>query len=352
MQLFTTTSTGREKIMGRLKYVFVGILALMLSGCGQTVVETLNVPSGPGINGPGAGKTVVILPFADYSNANNLAAAFRRNLSVIETLTDRLVSNGFGLPIQEDVFRYLVEQKIISISAYDNMASSSLSNELDNEWSPAMKNQLKKYLEEVRQEKASKITASPGTHGLRREAVAKIGRMFNADYVVRGRILEFKTRQEGTWAPWKRGILPFFSGTTSQMLFGFASSDYYDMTNQMVAGAALGAFGGSTFDNPYDSGQAIKIFGDNIRANTILWGSIGALAGEQASHSGKIDQAVVQLRIWIQEAATGNVVWTNRVDVKVSPQSILADGQYDMLFDKAINKGISTLVNDFVTYGL
>ena len=29
--------------MNRLKYLIIGILALIMAGCGQTVVETLNV---------------------------------------------------------------------------------------------------------------------------------------------------------------------------------------------------------------------------------------------------------------------------------------------------------------------
>lgn len=335
--------------MGRLKYLLLGILAFMLFGCGQTVIETLNVPAGPGHNGPGAGKTIVILPFADYTFADNLAAAYRRNLAVSETLTDRLVANGFGIPVQEDVFRFLVEENIISVASYEEVTSPSVSNELENEWSESMKSDLRRYLQQQQAKRTNKVTASPGTHGLTRQTVARLGRMFNADYVVRGRLLEFKTRQEGTWAPWKRGLLPFVTGGTSKMLFGFAGSDSYDTLNQTVSGGTIGAAIGSVANTPYGSGKTI--FG-NVDANSIIWGSGGAFAGELSSHSGRIDQAAVQLRIWVQEAATGNVVWTNRVDVKVSPESVLADAQYDALFDKAINKGISTLVEDFVTYGL
>jgi hypothetical protein len=51
----------------------------------------------------------------------------------------------------------------------------------------------------------------------------------------------------------------------------------------------------------------------------------------------------------VQEDSTGNVVWTNRVDVKVSPATVMADKQYDALFDQAIEKGVATLVDNFVT---
>jgi hypothetical protein len=38
--------------------------------------------------------------------------------------------------------------------------------------------------------------------------------------------------------------------------------------------------------------------------------------------------------------------------VKVTPESIFADNQYDSLFNKAIEKGVTTLVDNFVTTGL
>ena len=78
----------------------------------------------------------------------------------------------------------------------------------------------------------------------------------------------------------------------------------------------------------------------------------GAVLGDMSYNSGKVEQAVVQMRIWVQEAATGNLVWTNRIRVAVSPESVYADQQYDALFNSAIEKGVSELVDNFVTYGL
>ncbi len=337
--------------MKKALYLLCLFVAVLLSGCGQTVVETLNVPSTSRLSGAGTGRTIVLLPFADYTYASNIAAAYRRNLTVTEALTDRLVANGFGLPVQEDVFSYLTDKKIIKIANYDDIVSKSISNELENDWSDLMKEILRSYQQEQAVQKANKISRSPGVHGLSKEKIAQIGRVFNADYVVRGRILEYKTRQEHSWAPWKRGLLPFITGTTKQMLWGFAESDYYDTLNQTIAGGAAGLAIGSRAASPYPDGQTLS--GDvNLETNSVVWGVLGAFAGKQSSHSGRIDQAVVQLRIWVQEAVSGNVVWTNRVDVKVSPETVLADGQYDQLFNTAINKGITTLVDDFVSYGL
>ncbi|BCO10353.1 hypothetical protein GF1_27290 [Desulfolithobacter dissulfuricans] len=79
---------------------------------------------------------------------------------------------------------------------------------------------------------------------------------------------------------------------------------------------------------------------------------IGAGAGTLTHNSGRVPQAVVQLRIWVQDAYTGDVVWTNRVDVKVSPESVLADYQYDALFEQATERAIATLIDNFVATGI
>lgn len=337
--------------MNRLKSLIIGVLALSLAGCGQTVVETLNITEGPARNAPGAGKSIVILPFADYSQGD-LQSAHRRNMVITETMTDKLIGNGFGLPIQEDVFDFLVDQKIIQVAAYRQADTTSLENELKDNWSESMKVEIRRYKDQVENDVSEHGTSSPGTHGLTTKKVAKIGRHFDADYIVRGRILEFKTRDEASWAPWKKGLLPFVNGGANRILNGFASSDEYDASNEALTGALLGGiigYNSATF--PF--GENDSLFGlSSGSANAVAWTAGGYGIGKVSHRSGRVDQATVQLRVWVQEASTGNVVWTNRVRVLVSPESFLADNQYDTLFNLAIEKGVTTLVDHFVTYAM
>jgi len=329
----------REKTMKKCKYMLYLLAAVLVMGCGQTVVETLHVPDNPSLNAPGKGLTMAILPFADYTYADSIAGPYRRNLAISEALTDSIVANGFNVAVQEDVFGYLVDEEIISVIPYDEHSTASLSDELNNEWSEVMKQKLQGYIQQQKMESGNTVSESPGTHALNNNAIAKIGRRFNADYIVRGRILEFKSREEHTWKPWKKGILPFSFGLSSQTLNGFARSDTYDDWGHMLLPGTLGAVIGYNADT---------LGFDNNVGGGFVWGAVGAGLGHMAKNGGQVDQAVVQLRIWIQEAETGNLVWTNRVDVKVSPESIYSDRQYDTLFDTAINKGITTLIDNFV----
>ena len=337
--------------MNRLKSLIIGLVAISLAGCGQTVVETLKVTDGPSHGAPGSGKSIVILPFADYSQGN-IDSALRRNMVITESLSDRLTNYGFGLPVQEDVFDYLVDEGVINIADYTPADTGSLAVELKNDWSDVMKGEIQRYMDQVEEESRSKMQNSPGAHSLTPQKLAKIGRHFNADYIMRGRILEYKTRQEATWAPWKKGLLPFVNGGANRILNGFASSEDYDARNESVTGMLI--FGTIAYNSaswPWESGESV--FGrDGRTANTVLWGAVGNKAGAVSHTSGNIEQATVQLRIWVQEASTGNIVWTNRVRVLVSPETIMADNQYDTLFNLAIDKGVDSLLNHFVSYGL
>ncbi|MGB3212140.1 MAG: hypothetical protein WBB19_15670 [Desulforhopalus sp.] len=288
--------------MDKLKYLVFGFLALLLAGCGpgQVVRETLHVAEGPRAEAPGMGKSIVILPFADYSQGN-IESSQRRNTIVTESLTDRLLVNGFNLPVQEDVVDYLIKENVIGVQ------TNVLAAELNNDWSETMKSEIKAYMRLVDNGASMSNQKSSGTHGLDTRTVNKIGRHFNADYIVRGRILEFKTRQGTSWAPSRRGFLPVVFGGIGRSVFGYVSTDSYD-----------------ELDN----------------SHTMM-------------DSGPVDgEGAVQMRMWVQEAATGNVVWSNRIQVQVSPESVVADNQYDTLFNTAIEQGVTVLVDHFVAYGL
>lgn len=331
--------------MQRLKFVSLMVFALILTGCGQKVDERINLRY-EAVDAPGIGRSVVILPFADYTNSDDLASAYRRNLLLNESLIDNLTAQGFAMPVSEDVFRYLVDQGIVKMAGYEENTNVSLKNELDNDWSGVMKDTLRYYLRQ-QQISQSTVEGSPGTHALSEKEVAKLGRQFGADYIVRGRLLEYRTRQDATWDPSRRGILPVFFGGTSQALFGFAGSESYDSINQMVVGGLLGAGAGAVSGWPLDRSSVFHSEG-GLTENELAWGATGGVLANQASKSGKIDQAVVRVRMWVQEASSGQVVWTNSAMVRVAPKTVFSDSQYDDLFSTAIDKGVTSLVDSFV----
>jgi len=280
-------------------------LAVTLSGCGTTVNTSLKVEPASRML-VGQESTAVILPFADYTHANNIESAFRRNMFVNECIMDHFVRLGFHLPVQEDVFQFLTQQHIINVAAYNPEKTKSLEYEMDKEWSPAMKEILQGYIDIAQRADVGGEGDDAVTHGLTGQEIVKIGRHFSADYIVRGRIIQYKDRLDPAGARfWKTGVLPFFVGGAKKILVGQAMPESYD----------------------------------TLHSNDSDWQSLLAL--------GDVPQAVVQLRIWVQDAYTGNVVWTNRANVQVSPQSEFADYQYDNLFETAVEAAVTSLMEDF-----
>lgn len=351
--------------MSMSRMFLYGFMALLISGCGQTVTETLHVPaSAPAPVVCETDKTIVALPFADYSNADDLASVQQRSMIIMEALTDNLVAKGFRMPVQEDVFGYLVDKQIISQAAPGG--SQALANELNNNWSDAMKATLSDIMATEDRMAGMKAAAdsplaAPGVHALDRNAVADLGKAFNADYVVRGRVVNYRIGKAHTWEPTRIGILPFVYNGVSRSVFGIAKSETYDNLDAIALGALIGGIAGYNGDYPYEpevmtttitgttSTTTTTGTSDAADTNALLWGAVGATAAHLAKNGGDTPEAVVQLRVWVQDTSTGEVVWTNRVEVKVAPESVFGDTRQEALLERAVNNAVSTLVDDFWT---
>jgi hypothetical protein len=317
------------------------------------VTETLHIPDTPTAgNVCATDKTVVLLPFADYSSGDDVISVYKRSISITEALTDRFVYKGFKMPIQEDVTQYLVETNIIRLPPQDG--TSRLKTELDGEWSDVMKGEFEKWIEASRVETAASSGGAsnpgnaPGVHGLNKMSISKLGRRFNADYIVRGRIIEYDLQNEHTWDLRKKGIVPFIMKGTTQAAFGFAESKDYDNLNNIALWGLAGGIIGYHAGTPVDSNTGTLNAGDYPTAwNSVIWGLGGAGIAHLANHSGETPEALVQLRIWVQDSATGEVVWTNRAEVKVAPQTVYGDKRSKEMFKTAVNRATTLLVDDF-----
>lgn len=317
--------------MSALRLFVIGFLAFAVSGCGQLVTERLALSnSAPAPNCP-INKKLVVMPLADYSYNENVQVAFQRNLAIMENLTDQLVANGYQLPAQEDLLNYLITQNIIRGNG--NKSQPHLDREIQGGYfSPAMK----KELEALISAEEGGTNNPPQTIALDQKTLAKIAEDFNAGYIMRGRIIAFELGEENTWNPLKKGVLPVIIGGGSRAILGVAKSESYDILNQMVVGAALGA----TLNSNINSDSS----GLSSSSATLAGSGVGLLASQSRGNEAKF-----QIRLWVQSPENGQIIWTNRVEVKVKPQTIFADSSADNLFKIAIEKAVSALISDFAT---
>jgi len=308
-------------------------LTMLVAGCGQVVSERLAVSaSTPPATCP-TGKKIVVLPLADYSYAEDSEAAVRRNLLIMENITDQLTANGFRMPVEEDLLKYLAEKNIIHLSTVKpdkNDSTRYLQSELDNARSTAMKEEISRV---IAAEKSKNNSAAGAITALDQETLATIANDLKANVILRGRIVKYALETENSWRPLKRGLLPVIITGTNRMLFGVTNSEAYDTLNDMSVGGAIGAPIGSNTD---------------ATTSTSTYSAAGAAVGYLTAQGGKANQATVQLRLWAQNPNNGEVIWNNRVEVKVKPRTIFADTSPDALFNTAVRKAVGALVDDFV----
>jgi len=322
-----------------LRALFIFMVATLLAACGQSVKQSVAPIDNSSIQ-PGQKASVVMLPLADYTKGIRPDESLRRQIKIHTAIAHELARSGYFMPIEEDVFRFLVDKGIITIvqeGSSVNRRHEAMRRELGSGWSPTMLQILEKEMDANDELALGGDMNSIEVHrvGLDRETVQELGRTFNSRYVLRGRIVEYEIREGHSFNPIKKGIIPFFLDSSSATLFGVARSESYDLWQDMAIGAALGS-GVALASTPADE--------EGDRA--LLWGGIGAAVANLAHNGGKLSSGVVQVWLALQDTESGRVVWANRVEEQVEPKSAFADPKARTQIDRAVEEAARALARD------
>jgi hypothetical protein len=350
-------------------FILLFLMAIMvcLASCGQKIKDSV-APINTSVQYPdSSAKQIVILPLADYTMGARPDDSLRRQIKIYEALMYRLAEKGFYIPVEEDVVQYLVDLGVIRIIGQPSIHSSNsyrlITEELSSGWSDAMQEEIQKLVVKNEQLGKSKQGYEIARVGLDPGTIQQIGRRFGADYILRGRIVEYEVRDDNTLNPLEVGILPFLFDTSSALLFGFAESEQYDLWQDLTFGAGMGALFGSHAETPYTapdkkttiSGgshprfatESVSIHGgheDHAALNAAVWGAAGASAAYLASKGGQVRQAVVQISLALQDASDGRIIWANRVEKQVKPISMWADPAVRIQIDRAVEEAAAALI--------
>ena len=305
----------------QFKLHLMGILILVFCvSCGQSVKETIK-PVVPGAASDQF-ERVAIVPFADHTSASSLSNHCRRNTLVTEALQDALYGAGYISVAQEDVVQYLIDTGVIypSSGISDSSGTAAIERELSGEWSDQMKEELEDVISQTNRQ--TQGTNDRKTIALDRKTLTNMGSVLNADYIVRGRIIEYRTDQIDTFNPVRAGIVPVVFKSGQRTTLGMAESELYEYVDEE-----------SLID--YDS------------MRDMIWGAGGFVTGLIGEKQGRVPGTTVQIRVLVQDAKTGDVVWLNRAEASAIPRSAYADPDTDFLFSKAIERAVNSLVDDF-----
>jgi len=186
---------------------------------GQTYVPSLRL-----FRTPIAGRVqfitvdrVAILPFADYSHQQSFIKPFEwgGNRTIIETMTDRFISHGISVSLQDDVEARLVADGIMRPSQdltggtgaspgekFAERLYVSDTPEYEMMWGmhdQGMRDEIQGIVQTQDYLRIGGLTFHPSsepilqgvTGGLSKEKIIELGRALDVDLIVRGRILEF-----------------------------------------------------------------------------------------------------------------------------------------------------------------
>jgi hypothetical protein len=319
----------------RIMGVAGAVIALFLfPSCGATVKETVqpiktdNVHfekcSNP-VNITGV-RRVAILPLADYSHSQRFVHPMLcvGNLVLQEEIMDQLTTYGLTVAVQEDVYTSLVNMGVIRPLKTRTPKVGTTRYELASyDYSDTMREIL---VEMASNEKQLPSPIAEGmTIGLSKANIAKLRKELKVDMVIRGRILALGSMRKRTWNPLKRGILPLVLDPIKLLAYG-ASPDAYEEDLDT--------------DSAYWKTYRRVLEGDLEEADYGLFGSgLGYIIGHQsnaawmgtaiggfaalisAAHPNGFDSSVIQVRLYAQDARTGDILWTNRVELEYTPNS-------------------------------
>jgi hypothetical protein len=355
-----------------LLFLNLAITSCVLFGCsGATTQTTITPTATQNVRFVPADNTIVlagirnvaIFPFADYSHQQDQLKVdeWGQNIKIVEAVTEQFTAHGITVAVQEDVNTILIDEKVIrpindqkyliegteESKSNENKKVSTPEYEVsgNTEHSPDMVDEVLKLMDITGKANKKPVPASPvlqgATVGLSKEKIMELGNKLGVDIIIRGRIIDCGYKDIGTANPLYRGVIPVVIDSVKNMMYGATNAYGYenDLENveNMAVGGALG----------YEIGKQVKT-GEAYGGPGL---AIGAASGLMASQHPKMAKrsAVVQVRLYAQNATNGEVLWTNRAEIEYTPKSNFAynETHSKTMFDTAIKCGIKQLMDDF-----
>jgi hypothetical protein len=328
-------------------------------------------------------KNVAVFPFADYSHQQNsiLADEWGGNIKIQEAILDQLIAHGLTVAIQEDVNTLLVDHDIIRPIDTQYLINGTVNkteedNPLNDISSPEYTYANHTYTQVMRDEiitlvaknksmyksrKGNSPVLQGATVGLSKEKVIELAEALDVDLIIRGRILDYGIKETASANIKDSGVVPVvFRGTRDFLLGGAGSYDTGQPEQRQGILPSIFGNGRGMLLGSDSSGYGVGLEDLNnvalgVSAGAIANGStggwigagIGYLVGQQPKRSKRT--AVMQVRIYAQNGETGQVMWTNRVEMEYSPANNkdFENTHRRVMYDNVVREGVKVLMSSF-----
>ena len=294
-----------------LLVIFIMLIAI------QLIIMTVPPPGGAETEPIGTYRVslgvrkVAVLPFSDHSHQSSFgdALTWGGNKKIIDHIGDYFSGRDIVVLPQKNVGKFLVRRGIVKYFKDADKAASFAWNIIHARYSSLI---IKQFMQ-------SFVAQGGGTVNLSRKEIVNLGKKLGVDAVLRGVILEKKMKPFiDTRSIGEREINDPFGG-----VIPFALGDFIDK------GAAY-----AVADKYEDGLPPAKDI--NIKS-----------AGDTCSPS--VEEPVLLVRIYMQNAATGAVVWTGGFNIKYSltAGSDKARSRFDNELGRKIRLVMDSLFSNF-----
>lgn len=382
----------------RLTAMLIVLFVIPVMGCGggSTVTQTIAPKPTPNVKFIPAENTVfingvrkvAIFPFADYSHQQNSIRPdmWGGNIKIQEEIADQLVAHGLSIAVQEDVNTLLVDHELIRpINAEKYLMNGTIvqeepdRNPFERVESPeyALANHVhtqimadeivsiisnEKKRNTLREKKPDSPVLQGCTVGLTKDKVVELAQILDVDLIIRGRILDYGIKETASMNPLVSGFgTVAFRGTRDLLLGGTGSYD--DGSPKERRGVVPSVFGdarrfmmgGTDYSNYEADLDDIGNIAYGASAGAVIGSGYGALIGAGAGYivgqqpARNKRTAVVQVRVYAQNGETGDVLWSNRVEMEFTPSSNFnnTDTHPRAMYDTVVREGMKSLMEGF-----
>ena len=269
-------------------------------------------------------KKVAIFPLADYSYKQDFINPWLwgMNTRITEELTDSFNREGLNVAVQEDVNSLLLQEGVLKPERKPTaqVSTSEMFHEMkkagfDDEFRKQTENILKNDSTDDEDSVATEPILQGVTTGLSKDEVIKLGNQLGVDVIIRGRIIESGTKS--TSRPKVGAVMLPIQGVFSNLFVDYSGYD------DGLDGTVLSATPASE-DSP----------------SGLIDGIAGFFRGILPTAR---KSSVIQIRLYVQDAKTGDLLWSNRAEVEYYP---LYTRDYKAIFDLLVKQSVKELMQD------